>query len=307
VPEPGREPSACQAGTSHMMLSWSQAAWLAMILAVAGVLIRPAGRHWLVVMTAAFRETALVLALFSFWQLAGRLSLLKVNSARGHALWIWHAERDLHLPSEVTVQRWFLPHPDIIRFFNVYYATVHFPALIIFLVWMFFRHRAHYPAVRNTVAILTAACLLIQLIPVAPPRMFTNLGFVDTALRYGQSVYGAAGSGFADQLSAMPSVHVGWAVLIAVFVIYVSSSPWRWLVLVHTTLTITIVTVTANHWWLDGIVAVALLGMAIGLEQWSRSTIDRLRSRRAIAPVPIATDAPIGVGAVAGPRETIAP
>ena len=111
------------------------------------------------------------------------------------------------------MQRWFLPYPSIIKFFNVYYATVHFPALIIFLIWCFFRHREHYPSVRNTVAILTAACLLIQLIPVAPPRMFANLGFVDTALRYGQSVYGAVGSGFADQLSAMPSVHVGWAVL----------------------------------------------------------------------------------------------
>jgi len=113
--------------------------------------------------------------------------------------------------------------------------------------------------VRNTVAILTAACLLIQLIPVAPPRMFENLGFVDTALRYGQSVYGVAGSGFADQLSAMPSVHVAWAVLEAVFVIQISPSRWRGLVLVHTTLTILIVTVTANHWWLDGIVAAILL------------------------------------------------
>jgi PAP2 superfamily len=158
------------------------------------------------------------------------------------------------------------------------------PALIIFLIWCFFRHREHYPSVRNTVAILTAACLLIQLIPVAPPRMFANLGFVDTALRYGQSVYGAVGSGFADQLSAMPSVHVGWAVLIAVFALRISRSPWRWLVLVHTTLTILVVTVTANHWWLDGVVAVMLLAMAIVSERRSRALITRLRSRASLLP-----------------------
>jgi PAP2 superfamily len=268
-----------------MMLSWDQAAWLALLLALAGVLVRPAGRHWLAVVTAACRETALILALFSFWQLAGRLSLLRLDEAKGHALWIWDFEHAVHLPSEVTIQGWFLPYPSIIKAFNVYYATMHFPGLIIFLIWLWSRHREHYPHVRNVVAMVTAACLLIQLIPVAPPRMFTNLGFVDTALRYGQSVYGAVGSGFADQLSAMPSVHVGWAVLVGVFVIRISPSPWRWLVLVHTGLTILIVTVTANHWLLDGIVAVMLLGIAVVVEGWSRSFVNRVRARSDRAPV----------------------
>jgi hypothetical protein len=268
-----------------MMLSWSQAAWLALLLALAGILIRPAGRHWVVVVTAAARETALVLALFSFWQLAGRLSLLRLDEARGRGLWIWHFERAVHLPSEVTIQRWFLPYPTLIKAFNVYYATMHFPGLIVFLIWLWVRHREHYPPVRNVVAMTTAACLVIQLIPVAPPRMFQQLGFVDTALRYGQSVYGAVGSGFADQLSAMPSVHVGWAVLVGAYVITISPSPWRWLVLVHTGLTILIVTVTANHWWLDGIVAVMLLAVSYVVERWSRSVITRLLARTAPAPV----------------------
>jgi len=268
-----------------MMLSWDQAAVLALLLALASALLRPAGRHWLAGATAAGRETALVLALFSFWQLAGRLSLLRLDAAKGHALWIWHVERTLHLPSEIAIQRVFLPHPTIIKAFNVYYATMHFPGLIIFLIWLWTRHREHYPPVRNVVAMVTASCLLIQLIPVAPPRMFDDLGFVDTALRYGQSVYGAVGSGFADQLSAMPSVHVGWAVLIAAYVIKISPSPWRWLVLVHTTLTILIVTVTANHWWLDGIVAVMLFVVAIYVERWSRSFVTRLRARATLSPV----------------------
>jgi PAP2 superfamily len=69
--------------------------------------------------------------------------------------------------------------------------------------------------VRNAVAASTAICLLISLVPVAPPRMLTSLGFVDLAARYGQSVYVALGStAGADQLSAMPSVHVAWAVLV---------------------------------------------------------------------------------------------
>ena len=45
----------------------------------------------------------------------------------------------------------------------------------------------------------------------------------------------------------------------------VSTSRWRWLVLAHPIATAYVVVVTANHWWLDGIVAVAILvaGMAI--------------------------------------------
>jgi PAP2 superfamily protein len=270
-----------------MMLSWDQAAVLALLLAFEGVLMRPAGRRWLVVATAVCRETSLVLALFSVWQLAGRLSLMQLNGARGHALWLWHVERVLHLPSEITLQRVFLPYPLIIKAFNVYYAMMHFPALIVFLIWMFARHREHYPSVRNTVAILTAACLLIQLIPVAPPRMFADLGFVDTAIRYGQSVYGVVGSGFADQLSAMPSVHVAWSVLVALGVIVFSTSRRRWWIVAHPILTVLAVVATGNHWWFDGIVAVWLIGLAIVVERSLHFVFLTFHSRVARADYPI--------------------
>lgn len=72
----------------------------------------------------------------------------------------------------------------------------------------------------------TAICLLVSFIPVAPPRMLSSLGFVDLAARYGESVYGTAGANVgADQLSAMPSVHVCWSVLVAWAVITASTQP----------------------------------------------------------------------------------
>jgi hypothetical protein len=133
----------------------------------------------------------------------------------------------------------------------------------IFLVWLFARHRHRYPAVRNTVVLATGSCLLIQMfVPVAPPRMLTSVGFVDEALLYGQSVYGAFGSGIAAQLSAMPSVHVAWAFLVAIEVVRISPSRWRWLVIAHPVLTTLAVVVTANHFWADGVVAVVLLPLA---------------------------------------------
>src|SRR6202035_1447643 len=107
---------------------------------------------------------------------------------------------------------------------NGFYAVVHVPALIIFLVWLYFRHPERYCRWRNVGAVLTAACFRTEMIPVAPPRLLPQRGFVDTPVRYGQSVYGTGGIKSAPQLAAMPSVHVGWAVFIAVAVISVHTS-----------------------------------------------------------------------------------
>ena len=218
------------------------------------------------------RELALVLVLYSLWRIAGQLSVLHTQGAERRGADIWHLEQWLHLPSELAIQRAVLPHPGIVQAANVYYAVVHVPALIAMLVWLFVRHRDHYPAVRNTLALLTGACLLLQLVPVMPPRLMASLGFVDTGHLYGQSVYTQLGRGASDQLSAMPSVHVGWAVLVGLVVVTASTSRWRWLVLAHPIATTMVVVVTANHWWLDGIVAVVLLGAAI--------LIDRIARRR---------------------------
>ena len=79
--------------------------------------------------------------------------------------------------------------------------------------------------------LFTGLSLLVQLIPVAPPRMLPADQMVDTAVMYGQSVYGSVAGFRADQLSAMPSVHIGWALLVAVVVVQVSRSRWRWLAL----------------------------------------------------------------------------
>ena len=96
-----------------------------------------------------------------------------------------------------------------------------------------------------------------------------GLGIVDTPLLYHQSVYGRIGTGIASQLHAMPSVHVAWALLVGFGVVMVSSSRTRWLVLAHPIVTVLVVVATGNHFWLDGIVAAALLAMALFAQRWS--------------------------------------
>jgi hypothetical protein len=251
-----------------MWLPWNWAAVMAAVLAVTVALVRPAGRRSVVIASAFAKETAIILSLYAVWQLMGRLSLVHVDGAIWRGKWLWDVERALHLPSEATVQRLAMKHDLIIEFANVYYAVVHVPALIIFLIWLFTLHRSRYVKVRNTLALVTLACLLIQFIPVAPPRLIPSLGIVDAPLLYHQSVYGPIGTGIAAQLSAMPSVHVAWALVVGICAVLVSNSRWRWLVLAHPILTIWAVTATGNHYWLDGIVAAVLLALAAFAQRW---------------------------------------
>ncbi len=240
------------------------------------------GRPWprrLAMAAGIAQEAAILLALFALWQLAGSFSLVGPDGALVRAQWIWHAERVVHLPSETEVQRAFLGHPLLVQGLNLYYASLHFVVLIGCLVWVYARHRRHYPQVRITLVLFTAGALLIQFLPVAPPRMLPGDGMVDTAARYGQSVYGSVAGFNADQLSAMPSVHVGWALLVALVVVQVSRSHWRWLALGYPVLTLLAVVVTANHFWLDGIAAAVLLALALLLQRAGRAVRRRLSSR----------------------------
>lgn len=261
----------------NLMWSWQQAAAVAALVAAVWLILRAAGRAPRV--QPFLREFALVLGLYGLWQLAGALSGAGTYAAVDRGRWIWDAERTLHLPSEAWLQSLVLPHSLLIQAANLYYDTAHFTCIIIFLIWLFVRHREAYPRWRTTLALLTAACLVIQFIPVAPPRMIPGIGIVDSAVRYGESVYGSTGGFDPDQLSSMPSVHVAWALLIAVCMLNVTTSRWRYLGCLHAALTVFVVVVTGNHYWADGLVAAALLGLVLLAQAGGRA----LRRRTAAA------------------------
>jgi MFS superfamily sulfate permease-like transporter len=245
----------------NLELSWPQAAVTSGCLFVAAAAAKASARPRLKPVAAIGTEAGLLLGLFALWQLAGSFAVFSPGGALPRAQWIWHAERVMHLPSEASLQAVFLPHPLLIQLCNLYYLSLHFPVLLVCLLWLFLWHRDHYGHVRTTIVIFTAVSLLIQFLPVAPPRMLASDHMVDTAVRYGQSVYGT-GTGFdPDQLSAMPSVHVGWAIIVAMATITVCRSRWRWLALAYPALTMLVVVVTANHFWLDGIAAAVLVAL----------------------------------------------
>jgi hypothetical protein len=230
----------------------------------AGELRRFSGGRRFALAAPYLQEAGLLAAFYALWQLACSVSVLGGEAAFSRARWIARLEQAGGLPSELSVQRLITGHPVLAQSANWYYAAVHFAALGALLLWLFIRHRLRYREVRNVLVLLTASSLLIQLLPVAPPRLLPELGYVDTAARYGQSVYSLSGISL-DQLAAMPSVHVGWSLLIAWAVLRVSPGRYRWWVLAHPALTAFVVVATANHFWLDGIAAAVLLALSVGL------------------------------------------
>jgi hypothetical protein len=225
-----------------------------------------AGRRRARGVAAGMREIAVVFGLFVLWKLASAVSIMDIAGAFARGRWIWRVEQALRLPSEVSVQNGVLGHPGVVQLLNTFYLAAHLGSIVVFLPWLFLRHRSHYMRWRNLIAVFTGLSLLIQLVSVAPPRLLPQLGFVDTAALYHQSAYDHLGSGMVDQLSSVPSIHVGWAIIIAMAVISVSTSRWRWLVLAHPVLTGYAVVATANHFWLDGIAAAGLVGLVFAAQ-----------------------------------------
>ena len=236
-------------------LSWQHSFETAAVLAAAGSAMALSGRRPVRAVGAFLRETAVIGVLYGLWHLAGKVSVTDVDGAFRRAHWIQRVEHDLLLPSERSVQHLVLGHRLVVQAANLYYAALHMTVMLLFLIWLFVRHRDRYRPVRQVLAWTTLGCLLVQLMPVAPPRMLP--GIVDTGVLYDQSVYSSGLA--ADQLSAMPSVHVAWAVLVGYYVWRISPSRWRALGPAHAVITVLVVVVTGNHWWLDGAVAVAIL------------------------------------------------
>ncbi|MGZ4602313.1 MAG: phosphatase PAP2 family protein [Kineosporiaceae bacterium] len=213
---------------------------------------------------AAFgQEFAIVMSLLAVWQLVGSLVHTRQAGASERARDILALERSLHLVNEVDVQRLVLPHPWLVEGVDRFYAYAHLNGMAVFLVLMWWWRREVYPALRLTVVLSTLACLLVQIVPVAPPRLLPGLGFVDTALLRGESVYGPYGTGLSNQLSAMPSVHVAWACIVAWYLWWNTGPRIRWIGPTHLTLTVFAVVASANHWWLDGFVAAGFVALAI--------------------------------------------
>ncbi|WP_165494980.1 phosphatase PAP2 family protein [Actinomadura roseirufa] len=225
-----------------------------------------------------------VLVMAAAWSLYGYGRHLidgRADEAFGNARRLWDLERALHLPDEASLQRGALRWDGWARLANEYYVRVHFPAIMAFMGWVYFWRRPAWPRVRAAlIGSLAAALAVHSLFPLAPPRLLPGHGLVDLMTAYGPTAYETRpGEGMTNQFAAMPSLHVGWALLIAWAVIRYGRGRWRYLVAAHPVITLLVVVLTANHYWLDGAIGAAIVVAALWATSLPPALDDRVRER----------------------------
>jgi len=222
-------------------------------------------------------EIAVMGSVFLAYRQVRHLTSGDTDAAFANATRVVALEQHLGLFSERSVQRLVLHSETVVGFLNHYYVGVHFPATIAVLLWACWRHPDAYRRIRTAFLGVTLGALAIHVaVPLAPPRMLAGEGFVDTLRVYGPNIYPRdTTQSVANQFAAMPSLHFGWAALLAIAVIMILRSPWRWLAVLHPAVTLLAIVATANHYWLDAIVAgLLIMGTAVAM---------RARARRAPA------------------------
>jgi membrane-associated phospholipid phosphatase len=174
-------------------------------------------------------------------------------------------EKSLHFFVEQSVQSWAMGHRILIDFANFMYVNSHFVITTSALVWLYLRHNDRFYFVRNMFVVAMGLALIgYLLLPTAPPRFFPELGFVDTIAYY---VNVKHDSGFVtlffNPYAAVPSMHVAFALLIAVpSMLIVKRKLFKALWLLYPLVVTFVVVVTGNHWLMDAFAGAAVAAIA---------------------------------------------
>src|SRR6185295_14494823 len=128
------------------------------------------------------RELALVVTLLLAYKYGRFLTKGDVSAALDNAREVIGLERTLGVFSEAHLQDLVLHDTALVRFLNVYYLVAHVAVTAAAFIWLYVRHPPTYRRFRNVMVVITLWGMVVHLVlPLAPPRMFPNLGFVDTA------------------------------------------------------------------------------------------------------------------------------
>jgi len=215
-------------------------------------------------------EAILILTGYALYEMVRSKVAGNPIAAYHHGLQIVHAERLLHIYWERPIQHAFIGDVRFLQFWDIYYGTVHFVMPVIALAWLFHACPPRYRRWRNALVWLTLISIAgFALYPLMPPRLMpASYAFVDTAARFG-------GLGVLDKGSmkdvenlyaAMPSLHLAWSTWSALALFGAVRRPWvKALVLLDPLLTTFAVVVTANHWILDCVAGLLVLGLGHAL------------------------------------------
>ncbi len=191
----------------------------------------------------------------------GKGSLALANAER-----LVDAERGIGTFFEPGLQAWVLSnHQWVIDVANWLYLNSHFVVTIAFLSWVYLFHNRNFYFVRNMFLVAMGLALVgYALYPTAPPRMLPDAGFVDTIATYTDFNQDShAISLLVNKYAAVPSMHIGFATMIAGTAISIVKNPLgRVLWALYPVLMLAVIVLTANHFWLDAAAGVLVAAVS---------------------------------------------
>jgi len=168
----------------------------------------------------------------------------------------------------MDVQHWAISKPWVLDVANLTYFHAHFAVTTLFMFWLYLRRNHFYYFVRNVVfAAMGVALIGYFLFPTAPPRMLTDLGFIDTLEKTADVNFNTgAVSLLSNPFAAVPSVHTCFSLIIGVSCFFlVRRKALRITWQLYPRLIVFSIVATANHFWLDAILGALLPATALGV------------------------------------------
>ena len=120
-------------------------------------------------------EIVVLFALLTLYRLGRYFGRDEVDDAFRHARQVLDLEHRLGIANERGLQQSLIEHVGLIKFLNNYYATVHFPATVAFLVLVYVKAPVVYQRVRFVIVSVSLVALVMHIAyPLAPPRMLSG-------------------------------------------------------------------------------------------------------------------------------------
>jgi hypothetical protein len=197
------------------------------------------------------------------------LAPLRQRAAAAHGADILRLERSLHAAPELALNRALAPHGTLGLIVSDYYDNAHFLVTLGLVAWLWWRRQDIYRPLRNALVLINVIALIaFWWYPVAPPRMLPGAGFADIVASthaFGSGPGGQLAS-HANELSAMPSVHIAWAVWCSVVLWRLSRRHWvRVIAVAYPLVTSVAVMATGNHYLTDLVAGALTAALALAV------------------------------------------
>ena len=213
-----------------------------------------------------FELLLILVAYFSYHLVRGAVNG-RVEDAFINAAGLIRLEQSLGIFWEVQLQGLILSNAFLIDFFNWVYIWGHIPIVGALAFWIYFFRRHYFARYRNAFLISGAIGLIFYVtLPVAPPRMLPEVGFVDTVTLYNNAYRVLQPPAFVNQYAALPSLHFGWNLLVGLAV-FQTTRVWyaKAFGLLMPSLMFIAVILTANHYILDPLIGGTIALVALGI------------------------------------------